>query len=80
MVGHIPYTLVEILLSLIKTWKIYSMKPIISEKHRAASEGKWVHGEGIKISCIYECFGHRNHKTFVRENKKTVNVNHFTFL
>ena len=51
MVGHIPDYLAEILFQLMKTWKIYLTKAIISENHVAAHEGKRIPGGGIKIPC-----------------------------
>ena len=71
VVGHIPDALVEILFQLMKAWKIYSTKAIISETHRAAPEGKWVYGGGIKIPGNYERFGPKIHKKIIREKTKT---------
>ena len=68
-VDHIPETLAEILLSLMKTWKIYSTKAIISESHRAAPEGKWVPGGSTEIPFNYELFEPKIHTKFVREEK-----------
>ena len=37
-------------------WKIYYMRATVSGIHRVAREGKWVFGEGIEISCIYNIY------------------------
>ena len=63
--------LAEILSPLVKTWKIYSTKAIISEKHWAAPEGKWFPSRGIEIPCNCELFGpKKSMKIFVREKIK----------
>ena len=46
-------------------------KAIISEKHRAAPEGKWFPSRGIEIPCNYERFGPKKPiKIIVREKIK----------
>ena len=52
----------ENLFPFMKTWQIYSTKPIISENHWAAPEGKWVLSGGIEIPCHYELSGRKIHK------------------
>ena len=61
----------EILSPFMKSWKIYLTKAIISEKHRAAPEGKWFPSRGIEIPCNYERFGPKKPiKIIVREKIK----------
>ena len=60
VVGHILDYLEEILFPLMKTWKIYSTKAIISENHCAALEGKMVPGRGTEIPCNYELFDQKS--------------------
>ena len=76
-VGHLPDALAEILTPLMKTWKIYSTKAIISEHHRAAPEGKWIPGRGINWQKLFEPKIHLN---VLARKYKTFNVNHFPLL
>ena len=62
-VGHIPDALAEILFPLMKSWKVYLTKTMISENHRDAPEGKWVPGGGIPYN--YELFGPKIHKNLL---------------
>ena len=64
------YALVEILFRLTKTRKIYSVKAIFSENHRAAPEGKLIYGWDIEIPCSYGLFGLKIHKKFGKKINK----------
>ena len=67
---HAVDPMAEILFPPMKTWRIYSTKAIISEKHRAVPEGKWVPGRCIEIPCHNELFGPKIHKKLIREKMK----------
>ena len=68
--GHIPHALAKILFPLLKTWKVYSTKAIISENRRPVPEGKSVPGGGTEIPRDYELFQAEIHNKFVREKTK----------
>ena len=65
-VGHVPDAFAEVLFPLMKTWKLYLVKAIVSENHRVAPEGKWVPGGGIEILCSFELYGPKIYKKCIR--------------
>ena len=66
--GYVPEALAEKFFPLMKQWKIYEIKDIITGEKRRAPEGTWVLGGGIELPCKYYLYGPKVHKCIVRKS------------
>ena len=59
---HMPDVLSEMVFKLLSEWKVSTITTKITWIHRRASEGTWVPGVGIEMSCTYFLYGAKIHK------------------
>lgn len=70
VVGHIPDSLAEVLLPLLTSGEVESIKCEVTGLSRGASEGVWVQGGGVVIPCTYILLGKKLNKPVVRSKLK----------